>query len=130
MSLLRVITALSHEFGTVDYVRGGGGNTSAKDADTLWVKPSGTTLAGLFPDMFVTMDREKLTELYAIETPKEPAATSKHRRVLNRITANTNLLLDMESRCKPGPQTHCRNWPERPLVGDLPPRLDPPPAIR
>lgn len=72
--LLTTITALSHEFGTTDYVRGGGGNTSVKDETTLWVKPSGTTLAGLTPETFVALDRAKITELYAIDTPAESHA--------------------------------------------------------
>ncbi len=72
--LLTTITALSHEFGTVAYVRGGGGNTSVKDETTLWVKPSGTTLAGLTPETFVALDRAKIRELYAVETPAEPHA--------------------------------------------------------
>jgi rhamnose utilization protein RhaD (predicted bifunctional aldolase and dehydrogenase) len=67
--LLKTITDLSHEFGTPDFVKGGGGNTSAKTADTLWVKPSGTTLAGMKPEKFVEMDRKKLAELYDAEMP-------------------------------------------------------------
>jgi ribulose-5-phosphate 4-epimerase/fuculose-1-phosphate aldolase len=43
--LLETITTLSHEFGRERYVRGGGGNTSAKTADALFIKPSGTSLA-------------------------------------------------------------------------------------
>lgn len=71
LSILQTITDLSHEFGTVDFVRGGGGNTSCKDDQTLWVKPSGTTLAGLTPEAFVAIDREKLSELYRIESPAD-----------------------------------------------------------
>ena len=63
MNILETITALSHEFGTTDYVRGGGGKTSCKDKHTLWVKPSGTTLGGLAPETFVALNREKLAEL-------------------------------------------------------------------
>jgi len=74
MDLLQTITELSHEFGSDDYVKGGGGNTSCKDADTLWVKPSGTTLGGLQPETFVAMKREKINALYAVETPAEPSA--------------------------------------------------------
>jgi ribulose-5-phosphate 4-epimerase/fuculose-1-phosphate aldolase len=73
VSILETITALSHEFGTSDYVRGGGGNTSCKDEHTLWVKPSGTTLSGLTPETFVAMDRAKLAELYGIEPPTDPS---------------------------------------------------------
>lgn len=74
MQELETIVQLSREFGTDAYVKGGGGNTSVKNATTLWVKPSGTTLGGLTVDTFVAMNREKLNELYGVETPAEPAA--------------------------------------------------------
>jgi len=74
MDILTTITELSHAFGTVEYVKAGGGNTSCKTADTLWVKPSGTTLAGLTPGTFVAMDRAVLSRLYAAAAPSEPAA--------------------------------------------------------
>ena len=74
MDILTTITELSHAFGTAEYVKAGGGNTSCKTADTLWVKPSGTTLAGLKPETFVAMDRAVLSRLYAAAAPVEPAA--------------------------------------------------------
>jgi rhamnose utilization protein RhaD (predicted bifunctional aldolase and dehydrogenase) len=74
MQDLKTIVELSHEFGTVDYVKGGGGNTSVKNETTLWVKPSGTTLGGLTEKTFVAMNRAKINELYAVATPKESAA--------------------------------------------------------
>jgi len=73
LSLLESIASLSHTFGTSDYVRGGGGNTSFKNESTLWVKPSGTTLAGLTPETFVALSREKLAQLYAVTPPDEPS---------------------------------------------------------
>ncbi len=72
--LLKQITELSHEFGTRDYVCAGGGNTSCKNSTTLWVKPSGTTLADLTPQSFVAMNRARLSELYDIAVPAEPSA--------------------------------------------------------
>ncbi|MBN1764404.1 MAG: class II aldolase/adducin family protein [Sedimentisphaerales bacterium] len=72
MDILQTITELSHRFGTVDYVRGGGGNTSCKDDDTLWVKPSGTTLADLTPETLVALDRKKLARLYEMTPPADP----------------------------------------------------------
>lgn len=72
--MLETITELSHTFGSAKYVKAGGGNTSCKTVDTLWVKPSGTTLAGLFPKAFVAMDRSVLSRLYTTETPAAPAA--------------------------------------------------------
>ena len=74
MDDLKTIVELSHEFGTPEYVKGGGGNTSYKDKNTLWVKPSGTTLAGLQEDTFVTLNRTKVNELYEVKTPEEPHA--------------------------------------------------------
>ena len=74
MNLLDTITQLSHEFGTTDFVKGGGGNTSAKTADTLWVKPSGTTLTGLTPQTFVALDRAKLARLYDVAVPQDSHA--------------------------------------------------------
>lgn len=74
MDILRTITELSHAFGTSEYVQAGGGNTSCKTEDTLWIKPSGTTLAALTMESFVAMDRKALSRLYEAETPKEPAA--------------------------------------------------------
>jgi len=73
-SLRATIIELSHEFGTPEYVRGGGGNTSVKTAGTLWVKPSGTTLAGLTADRLVPLDRTQLQRLYEMEPPPEPTA--------------------------------------------------------
>ncbi|MCL1857089.1 MAG: class II aldolase/adducin family protein, partial [Kiritimatiellaeota bacterium] len=68
---LEIITTLSHEFGTADYVQAGGGNTSCKDGEFLWVKPSGTTLAGMTSGGFVKMNRAKLRELYSVPAPSE-----------------------------------------------------------
>lgn len=85
MTDLKTIVELSHEFGTVDYVKGGGGNTSVKNETTLWVKPSGTTLGGLTEKTFVAMNRAKINELYDVETPKESAA--REELVKNRMAA-------------------------------------------
>jgi rhamnose utilization protein RhaD (predicted bifunctional aldolase and dehydrogenase) len=72
--MLREITALSHTFGTPDFVKGGGGNTSCKTADTVWVKPSGTTLSTLAPETFGPMDRARLRRLYDLEIPADKHA--------------------------------------------------------
>ena len=85
MQDLKTIVELSHEFGTTDYVKGGGGNTSVKNETTLWVKPSGTTLGGMIEETFVKMNRSKIDELYAEETPIEPAA--REELVKNRMAA-------------------------------------------
>ncbi len=66
---LEIITGLSHEFGVAQYVMGGGGNTSCKDRETLWIKPSGTTLRGLSPERFIAMDRGRLAALFTLAAP-------------------------------------------------------------
>lgn len=66
---LQIITQLSHEFGSDTYVRGGGGNTSAKDDKTIWVKPSGTHLKTIQTAQFVALDRATLSKLYSANLP-------------------------------------------------------------
>ncbi len=61
MELLQRIVKLSHEFGSEVYVKGGGGNTSVKNDQTLWIKPSGTTLKTLTEESFVPMKRATLS---------------------------------------------------------------------
>jgi rhamnose utilization protein RhaD (predicted bifunctional aldolase and dehydrogenase) len=105
LNILQTITALSHEFGTSDYVRGGGGNTSCKDEHTLWVKPSGTTLAALTPEVFVAIDRKKLSQLY----DHEPPADSSGREVFVKQVMEQAVL----------PQTPGRASVEAPLHDSL-----------
>ena len=71
---LDIITGLSHEFGTAPYVMGGGGNSSCKDRETLWIKPSGTTLLGLSPERFIAMDRARLATLFTLAAPADATA--------------------------------------------------------
>lgn len=73
-TMLGTITQLSHAFGSETFVLGGGGNSSCKDAATLWIKPSGTTLASLTPAAFIAMDRARLGRLYELAPPTDPAA--------------------------------------------------------
>ena len=52
---------ISDFYGTnKDYVIAGGGNTSYKDDETIWIKASGSPLAGLTEDGLVSLSREKL----------------------------------------------------------------------
>ena len=57
-SELDVITKLSRFYGSdPSIVLAGGGNTSCKVGERLYVKASGTSLATMTPDGFVAMDR-------------------------------------------------------------------------
>ncbi|MCF7837391.1 MAG: class II aldolase/adducin family protein [Candidatus Marinimicrobia bacterium] len=72
--MLEQIAALSHEFGGPEYVLGGGGNTSCKDAEFLWVKPSGTILSQLRPADFTALARAGIERLFTLAPPAEAAA--------------------------------------------------------
>jgi rhamnose utilization protein RhaD (predicted bifunctional aldolase and dehydrogenase) len=64
---LRDLCRVSRLYGADQaHVIAGGGNTSCKDAATLWVKASGTELGTIEPAGFVALDREALQR--AIET--------------------------------------------------------------
>jgi len=83
--MLNDLIQLSHELGTEDYVKGGGGNGSAKDAETLWIKPSGTTMAGLSTANLVAMDRSRISTLF--ETPPPEDVNTRETWVKNLMQA-------------------------------------------
>jgi rhamnose utilization protein RhaD (predicted bifunctional aldolase and dehydrogenase)/NAD(P)-dependent dehydrogenase (short-subunit alcohol dehydrogenase family) len=71
--LLDEITALSRDFGgDPEFVLAGGGNTSCKTPDTLYVKPSGTALAAIQPKDFVALDRARVRSALRAEYPSDP----------------------------------------------------------
>jgi rhamnose utilization protein RhaD (predicted bifunctional aldolase and dehydrogenase) len=67
-----VLTELSRYYGSCsDYVIAGGGNTSFKNASTLYVKGSGTSLADIEAEDFVRMDRRLLARIWEKTYPKD-----------------------------------------------------------
>ena len=62
-SLLEILTETTRKFGSDKYVKGGGGNSSAKTKDTIWVKPSGTTMGNITANKFVALDRAKVLRM-------------------------------------------------------------------
>lgn len=85
MDMLDDLVGLSHGFGTAEYVRGGGGNTSCKDAETLWIKPSGTTLGEMARELFVALDRAKVAEVFSARMA--PDAVMREAEVKAMMTA-------------------------------------------
>ena len=62
---LILLQNLSNKYGTDSrYVLAGGGNTSYKTSDTLYVKGSGTALATIKAEDFVRLDRAKLSAMW------------------------------------------------------------------
>lgn len=56
-----------------DYIIAGGGNTSYKTNDEIWVKASGTSMADIGVDGFVCLDRKKLQVLTGKKYSSIPA---------------------------------------------------------
>jgi rhamnose utilization protein RhaD (predicted bifunctional aldolase and dehydrogenase)/NAD(P)-dependent dehydrogenase (short-subunit alcohol dehydrogenase family) len=57
-----------------EYVIAGGGNTSFKDKETIWIKASGQSLAELTEDGLVALNREKLHVISSNTYSDDPAA--------------------------------------------------------
>ncbi|MDT8391723.1 MAG: SDR family NAD(P)-dependent oxidoreductase [Lentisphaeria bacterium] len=75
MRELESLAVASRSYGAnPEFVFLGGGNTSYKTADRLFIKPSGVTLADIQADDFIAMDRSAIRALYAADMPAAPAA--------------------------------------------------------
>ena len=62
---LNVIAEISHKYGADErYVLAGGGNTSYKNDENLYIKGSGTALATISPEGFVKMSRKALADIW------------------------------------------------------------------
>ena len=71
---LAALAAMSNKYGAdANFVLAGGGNTSFKSSDTLWVKGSGTSLATIQPEDFVVLERELLDKMWVTEYPADEA---------------------------------------------------------
>jgi rhamnose utilization protein RhaD (predicted bifunctional aldolase and dehydrogenase) len=73
MSLAALVEISSFYGKNPDYVLAGGGNTSWKEGDTLYIKASGTSLAAAVPDAFVKMDRKALARIWENQYPGSSA---------------------------------------------------------
>ncbi len=73
MREIETLVNFSNRYGSdPSFVLAGGGNTSFKTTDTLWVKGSGTSLSTIKEDGFVMMDRKKLSGVWEKEYSKNP----------------------------------------------------------
>lgn len=71
---LAALAAMSNRYGAdAAFVLAGGGNTSYKSADRLWVKGSGTSLATIRPEDFVVLERKKLAAMWDAVYPEKEA---------------------------------------------------------
>lgn len=67
---IKEITELSHLYGkNLDFVYLGGGNTSVKNEETLYIKPSGQSLAKIEAENFLAMDRKTIDKIFTLTMP-------------------------------------------------------------
>ncbi len=89
--LLKDLVAVSREYGSdPKWVVAGGGNTSLKSGDTLYVKASGFPLATIDENGFARMDRRKLAAIWDRNYPKgedTDSVAERERRVLEDVMA-------------------------------------------
>jgi rhamnose utilization protein RhaD (predicted bifunctional aldolase and dehydrogenase)/NAD(P)-dependent dehydrogenase (short-subunit alcohol dehydrogenase family) len=72
---LKQLVELSRQYGNdEEFVLAGGGNTSYKTTDTLYVKASGTTLGNISENGFVKLNRKDLDAVFTKKYPKSDAA--------------------------------------------------------
>ena len=83
-----------------DYVIAGGGNTSFKDEQTIWIKASGQPLAGLSEDGLVALCREKLQVISSKTYSDDPS--SREEQVKNDMYLS---ILDPLKNLRPSVET-------------------------
>ncbi len=72
MKTLQAHAALSRTFGSdLNFVFLGGGNTSFKTDELLYIKPSGTALAEIQAEDFIVMERAAMRRLFSEPLPEE-----------------------------------------------------------
>jgi len=111
------LVAISRKYGRDSrYVIAGGGNTSYKDADRLWVKASGHALASIDEDGFAVLDRGLLGQMG--ERKYSADVTEREAQVKNDL-ANACLTKDR----RPSVETSLHNCMEASFVVHLHPTL-------
>jgi len=69
---LKELVRISNKFGTNDFALAGGGNTSFKNDEFIWVKASGTRLSTITEEGFVQLYRYRLDEITRRQYSKDP----------------------------------------------------------
>ncbi len=117
--VLKELTAFSNFYGSnEELVLAGGGNTSAKEGNVMYIKGSGTSLATIKPEEFVKMDREKLKEIFSKVYP----ADDKEREALFLEDLSNAKMVGEESK-RPSVETTLHSLFEYKFVLHLHPAL-------
>ncbi len=117
MNAIEQLVVISRKYGADSrYVIAGGGNTSFKTADKLWVKASGHALATIGEDGFAVLDRSKLapmgTKVYSADVAEREAQVKED-------LASANLTKDR----RPSVETSLHNCMDYAFVVHLHPTL-------
>ena len=73
--VLEKLVEFSNFYGSnEELVLAGGGNTSAKEGDVMYIKGSGTSLSTITADGFVKMSRQALADIFTKEYPTDDDA--------------------------------------------------------
>ena len=87
MDMLDTIAQLSRKYGSeARFVFAGGGNTSCKDADFLYVKPSGVALATIQGADFVKLERAAVRRCFDID-PTRLSADEREAEIKRLLAA-------------------------------------------
>ncbi|MDT8298541.1 MAG: class II aldolase/adducin family protein, partial [Spirochaetaceae bacterium] len=114
---------LSREYGSdPGWVVAGGGNTSWKDGDVLYVKASGYPLATIGEDGFARMDRRKLAAIWETAYPEGDDAADVAERERLVLQDMMNARIPGEER-RPSVETLLHDLLPWPLVVHLHPTL-------
>jgi rhamnose utilization protein RhaD (predicted bifunctional aldolase and dehydrogenase)/NAD(P)-dependent dehydrogenase (short-subunit alcohol dehydrogenase family) len=98
---LQELVTISRFYGSdKNFVIAGGGNTSFKDEQTLWIKASGHPLASLSADGLVALDREKLKLISGKSYSEDPL--KREEEVKNDLYA---AIIDRELNRRPSVET-------------------------
>lgn len=117
--ILQQLTEFSNLYGSnPELVLAGGGNTSAKDGNVMYIKGSGTSLATITADKFVAMDREKLSLIFTKEYPDD----DKIREAMSLADLNA-AKLDGQHDKRPSVETTLHSLFEQRFVLHLHPSL-------
>ena len=80
---LKSLVEMSRRYGSDEnYVLAGGGNTSYKDSNVLYVKSSGTQLSDITPEQFVAMDLQRLRDMAKTENPQNKSDKEREAKAL------------------------------------------------
>lgn len=92
---LGIITAISNAYGAdSSFVLAGGGNTSYKTDTSLYVKPSGVTLADISEADFVKLDRSEVRKVFTVD---DALTVELREATVKKIMANS-VCLDSSGR--------------------------------